>query len=249
MAQRLSACWLVTSGWRCASVYRPQHSRQLWCKLGLRGRLQLQCCRWKFVASMRSHWMGPQTVQIHSSWLQGHPVRGVLRSESCFCRSRKTRKMLWIMLPRFPVGAGRRENGPKGRENEEKRNSSKENATKQNRQNGQNRQKRQKWTVQTEQTEQMEQTEWTGCSRHNKWNRWNRQNGHNRNKTGRTDGIDKTVRTDEAVDRMDGTDRTVHCVKSYAPTFWVFANEKLWALEWSKSEWKTRERFDQRPLI
>ena len=37
----------------------------------------------------------------------------LFRSESCFLRSRKTRKMLWIMLPRFPAGAGTREIGSK----------------------------------------------------------------------------------------------------------------------------------------
>jgi len=37
----------------------------------------------------------------------------VFRSESCFLRSRKTRKMLWIILPRFPAGAGTQEMGSK----------------------------------------------------------------------------------------------------------------------------------------
>jgi len=37
----------------------------------------------------------------------------LFRSESCFLRSRKTRKMLWIMLPRFPAGAGTQETGSK----------------------------------------------------------------------------------------------------------------------------------------
>jgi len=35
------------------------------------------------------------------------------RSESCFLRSRKTRKMLWIMLPCFPAGARTQEMGSK----------------------------------------------------------------------------------------------------------------------------------------
>jgi len=37
----------------------------------------------------------------------------LLWSESCFHRSRKIRKMLWVMLPRFPAGTGTRETGSK----------------------------------------------------------------------------------------------------------------------------------------
>jgi len=54
----------------------------------------------------------------HCSWINNvddffQKYAKLFRSESCFLGSRKWRKMLWIMLPRFPAGTRNREIGSK----------------------------------------------------------------------------------------------------------------------------------------